>query len=1002
MNTVTGVIFVLGIFCCALFFIVWRVNSFLKRRDAQREQLETALRESQLRFHALALSSQDAIVSTDDTGIIIYCNHAAQTMFGYAVDEITGKPLNLILPEHHRGTHTTGIEAMRTLAIPGEIGKSVCLQGLRKDGGEFPLALSPTSWQTKQGVFYHVMLRDMTEHNHTKSEIARLASFPEANPTPVVEVNSSGIVTYVNPAARSQFPDMKVGSTEHPLLMGLIGLIQNANQSSATRVITFSDSVYEQHVYVNSNVMRIRITNVTERLRAEESLKKSRSELVVAQKIAHLGSWEWDFVSDSINWSDELYRVYALQPQSLVITYATLLSYAHPDDRGSIMEVVSAALDDYSQFSIDHRIIRADGVTRIVHLSGEIILDAEGKTCRMLGTTQDITERVRTEQELRLLQNITLAISGAQDLHAALAIVLQKVCESTGWILGQAWLPDADGTYLECSPAWFSGMDGLEEIRSVSHQSKFISGQGLPGRVWAGKAPIWILDVTHDTNFPRASAAAAAGLKAAFGIPVLSGDEVVAILEFFVREPRAEDERLAQLMSAIAVHLGMVIQRKRSEERLNYMAHHDALTNLPNRVLLQDRLQNILIDADRHDRLAAVLFLDIDHFKTINDTLGHEMGDALLKAVAKRLQECVRAGDTVARLGGDEFSVVLAEVRHVDDVARVVKKILDTVADPYQITGKELFVTTSIGITLFPFDENTPDGLLKNADVAMYRAKEAGRNTYCYYTAEMNTRAHQRLRIETNLRHALERDELFLHYQPQIDLKNGHLVGVEALIRWRHPELGQISPTEFIPAAEETGLIGPIGEWVLHTACAQNKAWQAAGLAPMQVAVNVSGWQLKRQNLVGLVTRILKETQLAPEYLGLELTESMLIDNVAQTVSMLDELHALGIRFSIDDFGTGYSSLSYLRRFSIDTLKMDQSFVHGIPANGEDAAIAQAIIVMAHSLGMKTLAEGVETIEQMAFMQAHGCDIVQGYYLSVPLSADAVVQYLLSRPRACG
>ena len=361
------------------------------------------------------------------------------------------------------------------------------------------------------------------------------------------------------------------------------------------------------------------------------------------------------------------------------------------------------------------------------------------------------------------------------------------------------------------------------------------------------------------------------------------------------------------------------------------------------------------------------------------------------------MQECVRAGDTVARLGGDEFSVILAEVRHVDDVARVVKKILDTVADPYQIAGKELFVTTSIGITLFPFDENTPDGLLKNADVAMYRAKEAGRNTYCYYTAEMNVRAHERLRIETSLRHALERDEFFLHYQPQIDLKQGRLIGVEALIRWRHPELGQISPTEFIPAAEETGLIGPIGEWVLQTACAQNKAWQNAGLPPMQVAVNVSGWQLKRQNLVGVVTRILKETQLAPEYLDLELTESMLIDNVAQTVAMLDELHAVGVRFSIDDFGTGYSSLSYLRRFSIDTLKMDQSFVRGIPANDEDAAIAKAIIVMAHSLGMKTLAEGVETVEQMAFMQAHACDLVQGHYLSPPLPADAIAQYVLSR-----
>ncbi len=998
MNTVTGVIFFLGVFCCALFFIVWRANSFLKRRDAQREQLEVALRESELKFHALALSSQDAIVSTDDTGSIIYCNQAAQTMFGYTLDEITGKPLNLILPEYHHSVHITSITAMHISATPEHTGKSVCLRGLDKGGDEFPVDLSLSSWETKLGVFSHVMLRDMTEHNHAKSEIARLAFFPGENPTPVIEININGAVTCLNPAARSQFPDIKPGSTEHPLLTELIGLIQNKNQSSATRLITFSNNVYEQHVYVNSDVMRVRITNVTERFRVDESLKKIRSELVTAQKIAHLGSWEWDLVSGNINWSDELYRIYALPAQSLVITYATILSYVHSDDRENIMTAIYTALDSRTPFSIDHRIVRADGLTRTVHLSGESIMDAEGKTTRMLGTTQDITERVRTEQELRLLKNITLAIGGAQDLHAALAIVLQKVCESTEWILGQAWLPDVEGKYLECSPAWFAGVEGLEGIRAVSHRTKFTSGQGLPGRVWLRKAPVWILDVTQDPNFPRASAAATVGLKAAFGIPVLSNDEVVAILEFFVREPRAEDERLAQLMSAIAVHLGTVIQRKRSEERLNYMAHHDALTDLPNRVLLHDRLQSILVDADRHDRLAAVLFLDIDNFKTINDTLGHEMGDSLLKAVAKRLQECVRAGDTVARLGGDEFSVILAEVRHVDDVARVVKKILDTVAEPYQISGKELFVTTSIGITLFPFDENTPDGLLKNADVAMYRAKEAGRNTYCYYTAEMNTRAHERLRIETSLRHALEREELFLHYQPQIDLKDGHLTGVEALIRWHHPELGQISPAEFIPAAEETGLIGAIGEWVLQTACKQNKAWQEAGLPPMQVTVNVSGWQLKRQNLVGLVKRILKETQLAPEYLGLELTESMLIDNVAQTVAMMDELYTLGIRFSIDDFGTGYSSLSYLRRFSIDTLKMDQSFVRGIPANDEDAAIAKAIIVMAHSLGMKTLAEGVETVEQMVFMQTHACDVAQGYYYSPPLSADAVVQYLLSRP----
>ena len=389
-----------------------------------------------------------------------------------------------------------------------------------------------------------------------------------------------------------------------------------------------------------------------------------------------------------------------------------------------------------------------------------------------------------------------------------------------------------------------------------------------------------------------------------------------------------------------------------------------------------------------------MLFLDLDRFKTINDTLGHETGDALLKEVAKRLRECVRGGDTIARLGGDEFTVVLADVAHADDVARVAHKILQSVAMPFQISGKELFVTTSIGITLFPLDDDTPDGLLKNADVAMYQAKEAGRNSYRYFTVEMNVRALERLRLETSLRYALERDEFLLMYQPQINLKDGSLIGVEALIRWRHPESGLVSPAQFIPIAEETGLIGPIGEWVLRTACAQNKAWQNTGLPPVYVTVNVSARQLKQQNLVHLVTRTLKETGLAPEYLGLELTESMLIENVERTVAVLNELHALGISFSIDDFGTGYSSLSYLKRFPIDILKIDQSFMRGIPGNAEDTAIARAIIVMAHGLGIKTIAEGVETEAQFSFLRAHQCDGIQGFYFSPAVPAEAITRLL--------
>jgi diguanylate cyclase (GGDEF)-like protein len=437
-----------------------------------------------------------------------------------------------------------------------------------------------------------------------------------------------------------------------------------------------------------------------------------------------------------------------------------------------------------------------------------------------------------------------------------------------------------------------------------------------------------------------------------------------------------------------------VTEFQRAQERLNYLAHYDTLTGLPNRLLLQDRLNLAMAEADRRDRVVAVMFLDLDRFKIINDTLGHDVGDALLKSVAERLTTCVRAGDTISRLGGDEFTVILANVAHVDDVARVAQKIIDSFAPPFNIAGRELFMSTSIGITLYPFDDDKLDSLLRNADAAMYHAKEMGRNTFQFYTAELNRRTAKRLQLETALRHALERNELLLHYQPQVNLKTGKIIGAEALLRWQHPEMGLIPPLDFIPLAEETGLIVPIGEWVLRTACRQAQAWHRAGFPRFQVAVNLSGRQLQHRDLAKLVKKVLKETGLNPRHLDLELTESLLMHNTGETLAAMEELHTHGAAFSMDDFGTGYSSLAYLKRFPIDTLKIDQSFVRDIPTDPDDAAIAQAIIAMAHSLGIRVIAEGVETAKQLAFMRAHQCDGMQGYYFSKPVPAEAMTRLL--------
>jgi len=429
-----------------------------------------------------------------------------------------------------------------------------------------------------------------------------------------------------------------------------------------------------------------------------------------------------------------------------------------------------------------------------------------------------------------------------------------------------------------------------------------------------------------------------------------------------------------------------ISERHAAQERIRQLAYYDPLTGLPNRTLLQDRVGQALAVAERDGRQAAVLFVDLDHFKKINDSLGHSAGDQMLVQVAQRLLACLRRMDTVARLGGDEFVVLLSEVTlaGATDVAR---KILASVARPYLIDGHELSVTPSLGISLFPQDGRDFESLLKHADTAMYLAKESGRNAYQFFASDMNVVALERLVLENSLRQGLERGEFVLYYQPQVNASSGRIVGAEALIRWRHPELGMVAPGKFIPVAEASGLIAPIGEWVLREACRQNREWQLAGLAPICVAVNISAAQFRGGRLEDSVREVLAATGLAPGCLELELTESTVMSDADATVEALRRLSAMGVKLAIDDFGTGYSSLSYLKRFPIDKLKIDQSFVRDIVTDPDDWAIATAVISMGHSLRLGVIAEGVERAEQLEMLRRQGCDEVQGYYFSVPLPA---------------
>ena len=444
------------------------------------------------------------------------------------------------------------------------------------------------------------------------------------------------------------------------------------------------------------------------------------------------------------------------------------------------------------------------------------------------------------------------------------------------------------------------------------------------------------------------------------------------------------------------------IERKRYQVELEHQANYDALTGLPNRNLLNDRLRQAVY-AQRNLRHLAVVFMDLDHFKLINDSLGHSMGDRLLKGMADRLRAVLRESDTIGRVGGDEFVLILNEQANEEVVFRTMQRIAAKVAEPIVIDGKELYVTSSAGISLYPQDGRDVDTLLRNADAAMYRAKEHGRANFQFYTSEMNERVSDRLALENALRRALERREFMLHYQQKVDLRTGEIIGAEALVRWSHPEWGVVRPARFIPIAEETGLIVPLGEWVVHEAARQARAWLDAGLSPGVVSVNLSARQFRQENLVRTVSRILEETRLDPAALEMELTESMVMHNVETAIATLQGLKSLGISLSVDDFGTGYSSLSYLKDLPIDTLKIDRAFVRdiGTGAESEDGILAQAIISLGHALNLKVIAEGVETDAQVHFLKRHGCDQVQGFLYGEPVP-PAEFARLLERARRRG
>ena len=661
----------------------------------------------------------------------------------------------------------------------------------------------------------------------------------------------------------------------------------------------------------------------------------------------------------------------------------------HPEDRDRIKEIFRETVGTGVGRRTEFRYLLQDGSLRYIESEARVIRDSAGKVSKVVLVSRDISERKRAEQRERMEHAVTRVLAESDTLADAIPKILQTICETLNWDCGARWSLDEREKNIACVETWSITDKAVADFVTRARQLTLEPARsGLVRQVWVSGAPHWIPDVSSDGSFTRAQSAAKAGLHGAFAFPILAGNVTLGVLEFFSRDIRNPDPSLLQMVRMIGSQIGQFMARKQAEENLLYVATHDTLTGLPNRYMLNQRFAHALNNAQRYRKSMALLFLDLDRFKFINDTLGHPFGDRLLVEVAGRLRMCLRESDTIARFGGDEFVALIEDFTEPGDVVSVAQKILHALRWPFLLEGETCHISASIGISLYPNDGADLSGLLKNADIAAYRTKEQGKNGYLFYSEEMNDHLSARIARETKLQGALERSEFVLHYEPKVEIHTGRITGMEALIRWQHPELGLIPPIEFIGHAETSGLIVPIGAWVLRTACASSQKLQNRLATPLTVSVNLSARQFEDKHLLREIERALKESALKPGSLELEITESMVMRDIQGSKKILEGIKSMGIRLAIDDFGTGYSSLVSLKRFPFDCIKIDRSFIKDIPHDPDDVAITQAIIAMAHSLRLKVVAEGVETREQLDFLTELGCHEFQGYYFKKAQPAD--------------
>ncbi len=915
----------------------------------------------------------DPVLVIDARQHVVFVNQYVVHRFGFATAELVGQPLSRLLPDSLRGHRWPGL--IEVLRREQPTAARIEASALHKDGTRVSLAIEVGLLELDGAAHALCLLRgggtsaaaggeaslkeaqriaklgnwtwDVDADQHSWSdELYRMLQIDPASERPFERYREM-----IHPADRAWIDESAAriarGDAVEPRDVRVV--LENGTQKIFHSKGSASVDSFGRVVQLHGTLQ-----DVTEQRANEAALRLTEMRYREAQRLAKIGNWEWDLATNTSWWSDELYQILEEDPRNFPSTFDNFIAKVHPDDRAALIEgqkTIAVGAGAYSP--TESRLVFAGGREKLIEQLVQARVDAEGRPTAIVGTVHDITERRALESKLR-------------ESEARYASTVELAAVGIAHVA-------ANGRFIWCNSRFremlgYANDELLElTIRDVSHPDDVHLTDRDRSRLHEGM----IDTLTVEKRYVRKDGA--------------------TIWVRITGAPRRASD--ASLLYDVAIVEDITV-RKAAEARVQYLATHDELTGLPNRTLFGELLQQAIDAAKQRDRPCAVLFIDLDRFKIVNDSLGHDAGDLLLKEVAARLQDCIRGTDVVGRLGGDEFVVLLKRINALDAAAETARQILATLHAPITIMGQECRVTGSIGIAAYPNDARDAATLMKHADMAMYLAKDEGKNNFQFYSADMAPMSVEHLELEVRLSQALQRGEFSLQYQPRVDIVTGEVLGAEALLRWWNPDLGTMSPAQFIPLAEDTGLIVAIGKWVMRTACEQNVAWQKRGLPSIVMSVNLSPRQFKEPGILHDIGEILAETGMSPELLELEITEGMIMQHVDSAAEKAAALKKVGIRLAIDDFGTGYSSLSQLTRFPIDTLKIDRAFVRDIPDSVDDTAITKAVISLGKALGVRVVAEGVETQAQYRFLRDNDCDEMQGFLFSKPIHPDAFADLL--------